>query len=104
MTARTRETPTTSIDKDIMEKAREIVIVNHGIDIEGELQSRCLEMVCEALQEASNEERERCAKIAEAEMDADHDEWIASDMTDAAAGARHWKAAQIATAIRKGGE
>lgn len=45
---------------DILEIARRIVVEDHGIDIEGELQSRCIEMVSDAIEE----ERLRCVYIA----------------------------------------
>ena len=98
---------TPSIDKDIMEKADDVyedAIARFGILVSKSSRAALVVVISRALQAVRNEERERCAKIAEAEMDSDHDEWIASDMTDASAGARHWKAGQIATAIREGDE
>lgn len=45
--------------------ARKIVVEDNGIDIEGELQRRCIEMVKEGIAA----ERENCAKIAEGYTD-----------------------------------
>lgn len=39
-----------SIDADVRDKARQIVVEHHGIDIPGTLQDRCMEMVIEAIQ------------------------------------------------------
>ena len=92
MTARTGETPTPSIDKDIMEKANECVA-----QFRWNNDNRWHMFVAEALQAVRNEERERCAKIADDALMPVH---IGAN---AVAGAIS-TARQIATTIRKGGE
>ena len=71
MTARTGETPTPSIDKDIMEKADDVyedAIARFGILVSKSSRAALVVVISRALQEARNEERDRCAKIIQARL------------------------------------